>query len=257
VTDQSSEAHAYIDELELADARGRPLAVSRGSMSDAPPIDFTTTPQAVAAGSQMVEFDASVDPKLRSAITNALLLAQLAANKAAPSGPVEAWYGKYAEVLSHIGWVTGDLSFKATQFDGEGLDVHRAIAGVLAAALGPAAAAASIVLAALKGLESMAGDSPWLVLFDKASRHTTFNSFQLSYGSVQGGAPVLTLLCFAVDASDDTTQVLFFKYHGAHATLRQYSGEVRAATDILMATSDKVATLVGASASDYLSEISL
>src|SRR4051794_3592849 len=94
------EAHAFVAGLGVADSRGGDLAPARGgdspvqSLQGAPAIPFDTAQQAVAAGSQLIEFDASVAPELRSAITNVMLLAQLAANKAAAAGPIEAWYSK-------------------------------------------------------------------------------------------------------------------------------------------------------------------
>lgn len=251
--------HAYLDELELADPHGAPLAPQRGFAAvAAPPMVFTAdAQQAVTAGSSLVEFDASVDPDLKKAITNALLLAQLAANKAAGSGTIETWYKKYTEVLGHIGWITGAMSFHVEKFEGDGMEVHKAIAKVLAATLVPGAAAVSITLAVLGGLESMAADAPWLTIFDRASRHTHFNSFQMSYASLEGGTPMLKLLCFAVDTNATTTQILFFKFSDAGTRLRQYTGEVRANVDVLLQTRDKIASLVAADADDYLSNLSL
>src|SRR3954451_16707623 len=189
MADGRAESHAFIAGLELADSRGGDLEPSRGgdspvqSLQGAPAIPFDTTQQAVAAGSQLIEFDASVAPELRSAVTNVMLLAQLAANKAAADGPIEAWYSKYSEVLARLGWVTADLARKEDSFDGSGVDVQQAILGVLTVALGPGAAAASILAAAVGALGKTADSSGWIDLFEQASRHTSFTSVQLSYGS--------------------------------------------------------------------------
>ena len=69
--------------------------------------DFSIQRQAVAVGSQLTEFTPAVSTGTRSAISNSLLLAQLAANQAADEF---AWYGKYSEVLQHIGWQSGKLA---------------------------------------------------------------------------------------------------------------------------------------------------
>jgi len=201
--------------------------------------------------------DASVAPELRAAVTNVMLLAQLAANKAAADGPIEAWYAKYCEVLGRLGWVTGDLARKEDSFDGSGVDVQQAILGVLTVALGPGAAAASILTAAIGALGKTADSSGWIDLFEEASRHTSFTSVQLSYGSAKDGEARLRLLCFSLDADSRTDRLLFFRLGAAHARLRQYSGDISADPATLMQTRDAVAAKVAASAADYLSAIEI
>ncbi|HEX4737345.1 MAG TPA: hypothetical protein VH331_07275 [Allosphingosinicella sp.] len=263
MADGQRERHEFVALLELADSRGGDLDGGRGGdapglgLPEAPPIPFDTEQQAVAAGSQLIEFDASVSPDLRSAVTNVMLLAQLAANKAAPSGPIEAWYAKYTEVLGMLGWVTSGLSEKDDHFDGAGIDVQQAILGVLTAALGPGAAAASILAAAIGALGKTADTGGWIDLFERASRHTSFTSFQLSYGTAKDGEARLHLLCFSLDADSETERVIFFRIGAAHAQLRQYSGDIAADPAMLMQTKDVVAAKVAASAADYLSTIAI
>lgn len=257
------ESHAFVAGLELADSRGGDLDTSRGgdsavrSLQGAPAIPFDTAQQAVAAGSQLIEFDASVAPELRSAITNVMLLAQLAANKAAAAGPIEAWYARYSEVLGRLGWITSDLSKKEDNFHGAGVDVQQAILGILTVALGPGAAAASILAAAIGALGKTADSSGWIDLFEQASRHTSFTSVQLSYGTAKDGEARLRLLCFSLDTDSRTDRLLFFHLGAAHARLRQYSGEISADPAMLMQTRDVVAAKVAANAADYLSTIEI
>ena len=212
-------ARAYLMSLELPEPEA-------SEFESAP--DFTTQPQAVAVGSQLTEFTAAVSTDARSAISNTLLLAQLAANKAADqAADVFAWYAKYCAVLQGIGWQSQDLDFQGQTTTQQDLDVHKAIIPVVALALGPAAAAASIVLAVLKGLQDMNASSPWVTLFNKQSQHASGAKFQVTYVDSDGaGQPQLTLCCFAVEAQQTLTQVLFFKFSGQKVQLKQSTGKL-------------------------------
>jgi hypothetical protein len=164
-----------------------------------------------------------------------MLFAQLAATKAVPAGPFEAWYAKYTEVLGVTGWMTVGLETRIESFDASGLDVHKALIGVLTTALAPAAKMASILLAVLNGVEEMADTTPWITVFEKVSKRQTFNSFQLSYGTMEAGTPVVDLMCFSIDADTSMTQILFFKLGTNKTTLRQFGGKATADRSILLA----------------------
>src|SRR5947209_1496407 len=77
--DHMSETVAYIQSLEL------PAPRSRGPAEPAPPPPaFTAGPQGFAIGSQLTEFTPQVAASVRPAVSNSLLLAQLASDKANP-----------------------------------------------------------------------------------------------------------------------------------------------------------------------------
>ena len=89
-------AAGYVRALDLPDA-GPVFETARS-------VKFSTGPEGVAVGSQLVEFTGQVPPDVRSIVADSILLAQLAANKAAAdSSDVFRWYDKYVEVLQHIG----------------------------------------------------------------------------------------------------------------------------------------------------------
>jgi hypothetical protein len=256
VSGAPADLNVYVAGLELADSLGYPLAPSRGAVA-APPVDYVTAPQALAAGSQMIEFDASVEPAQRALITNAMLYAQLVANKYAGSGTAQAFYDKYFEVFSHIGGAQGSMTDSAQDFSGANADVHTAVIGVLQAALGPAATAASIINAALTSLSKIPPTTPWLNLFDTVSRHSSFSSFQLCYGSMAGAEPVLKMLWFAIDSTDTYGQVLFVKFSTSKASLRLRQGEVSPRLDTLQITAAQIAAAINQQALDYISDIKL
>src|SRR5215831_20847644 len=77
--DHVASVAAYVDALELP-----PVYESLGADAEAAlGPKFVDAPQTVAVGAQLAEFTDKVPPDLRAAISDGLLLAQLAANKAA------------------------------------------------------------------------------------------------------------------------------------------------------------------------------
>ncbi|WBH16813.1 hypothetical protein [Sphingomonas radiodurans] len=177
----------------------------------------------IAVGSQLAEFTGTVDPESRLAVSDAMLLAQLAADKAStPDEAVFTWYDRYVATLRSIGFSVIDKEEATQDIDDDNLSLHEAAIPVIAAALGPAVAAASLVIKALDGLKSMNADQPWITLFERNSRHVHGAAFQVS--RIEGdanGNPHVTLLCFAVTAQRTITQVLFLKFSDDDVSLRQ------------------------------------
>ena len=93
-------ARAYVGSLDLPLQGPRFESVDEADSA----VQFTATPQAVVIGAQLAEFTPQVSADTRSAVADSLLIAQLAANKAASSASdVFAWYGKYIQVLQNLG----------------------------------------------------------------------------------------------------------------------------------------------------------
>ncbi len=140
---------------------------------------YTESQQAVVIGSQIAEFEAGIPAAMRSQISNSFLLAQLAAKKmiSQNGGGAREWFEKYVDVLTSIGWIGEGIAVAGHEVRGDTLQAHKEIVTVIATALGPAAAAASVVLAALNGLKEMTENSPWITLFDRQSQSKTVQQF--------------------------------------------------------------------------------
>ncbi|NLD68692.1 MAG: hypothetical protein GX644_07725 [Limnobacter sp.] len=219
----------------MRDARGAP-----------PPDPMADAPRAIAVGAQLAEFTDAVPAEQRSAIADCLLLAQLAANKAArPEHDLEAWHDTYLRVLQNLGWLQGSMEFRRRAVDESSGDVHRAILPVLTAMLGPAAAASSMVVAVLDGLQSMNRDSRWISLFDRASAHSRGAKFQLGLVDAEQGRLTLRLAAVAIDAMRQITQVLFFKLARSEARLIVAQGELSVDAARLGQVREAVAARVG------------
>jgi hypothetical protein len=203
-----------IPEIEFITQTPLPPAPSRerGEMVTLP--SFTAERQAVAVGSQIAEFDPVLAPALRADLGNALLLAQLAADKAAGSPPQDfiGWYRAYVGALKRIGWIVGDLDFREQALSADGALVHKEIIPVVTAFLGPAASAVSIVVGLLNSLQAIQADQPWITLFQSESQTLNGAKFQINIvGEDQNGDPSINVLAVGIKASQRITQVLFFK----------------------------------------------
>ncbi len=212
-----TEIATYIQNLEL------PPPVSRGAADQAPPPPaFKSVAQAVTVGSQMTEFSSKVPQSIRPAISNGLLLGQLAADKAT-AGKTDplAWFTTFNDVMKKIGWQSNLSELNEQTVSDKNAALHKAIIPIVTAIFGPGAAAGSIIIAVLKGLESMDQDAPWITVFEQKSNKVNAASFGLSYvDGGDGGGATLKTAYFSLQGSQVLTQVLFFKFESSDAKMR-------------------------------------
>jgi hypothetical protein len=246
----AASARDYVLNLDLPET---------GPVFEAAPMKFSNQREAIAVGAQLAEFTDAIPAGVRGAIADSILLAQLAANKAtAESQDIFRWYDKYVEVLQNIGWQIHDLEFKTQQVSDKNLGMHRAIVPVLAAMLGAQAAAASIVLSVLNGLQEMDTGTPWITLFDQASQHAHGAKFQVTYIDADAqGNPEITLLCFGIQAQRTITQVLFFKFSAQSAEVKNAVGKLAVRMERLNAAKDAIAARVQPFIQDYVKNIDI
>jgi hypothetical protein len=223
------------------------------------PPTFTGKQEVVAVGAQLTEFSDKVSAELRPLISNSMLLAQLAANKAAgDAATVLDWYGKYRDVLTNIGWATQSNEDRVQQVSNKNLGVHKAIIPVLTAMLGPAVAAASMIVAVLQGLNEMDSASPWITLFDRSSQHAHGAKFQISYVDAdKQGEPVISLLACAIEADRTITQVLFFKFSAQKAELHTSATSLGTTASRLNTDKDAIESRVHSFISDFVKNIEI
>lgn len=188
--------------------------------------------QTVAVGSQIAGFGKEVPKKIRPIISNVFLLAQLVADKktAGEITDSDLWYKTYLATLSQVGWQVSGRSNAEQVISGTALEVYKEIIPIITAALGPAVAAASTIVAVLKGLNNIDKDQPWITLFNRKSQRVSANQFQISHTRMEGGIPVIVLIAFKLDASHLVTQVLFFKFANSDAKLIHF--EQKLSTDL-------------------------
>jgi hypothetical protein len=249
-----SEVSTYIERVELPSARSRgpdePLP---------PPPKFTDGQQGLAIGSQLTEFTSNVTAVIRPAVSNSLLLAQLAAEKANLGDPdTKAWFTTFNTVLGKVGWLPVGGEIMTQQVSDRDAELHKAIIPVLMAALGPAAAASSIIIAALRGLQSMNEDSPWITLFQQKTHRANVAQFGLNFvdGGDKGGA-ALKAVYFSLTATKLLTQVLFVRLSEANATITTEQREAMLSAAAIEAAQDSLQAKLGSHIADNIKSIDI
>ena len=236
-------ALAYVRKLDL------PLARSMVGAAKDEVIGFDAfKKQITVVGSEVVSFVEGISAQRRQDITNATLLAQLAANKKVTDREdILAWYDSYFDVLTNVGWVLQDRGFSEYTEKADGLETHEAILKVAAVLLGGTPIALAVVTQTLEAMKSMDKDNPWITIFNRESRTAKAARFQISLTEQAGdGQFMVTTMAFALNAKLTVTQVLFFKIHKNEATLKHFSGKVTINEEVLSSVRDVVkAKLVG------------
>lgn len=224
-----------------------------------PPLQFSDRREAVTVGAALAEFTDAVPAGARAAIADGILLAQLAANKAAiDADDVFGWYDKYLEVLQNIGWHARDIDFRTQTVNDRASRMHTAILPVITAMLGPQAAAASIILAVLNGLEQMDTTTSWMTLFNRASQHSHGAKFQVSYIDADRlGDPEVSLLALGIRANSRITQVLFFKLSTQDVELKKAEARMAINMQRLESAKDAIASRVTPFVNDYIAALEI
>lgn len=242
----------YVTSLELPVAR-----ITRGARGTAPV--FKDQQEVVAVGAQLAEFSHSVPADLRPLISNSMLLAQLAADKAtAEADDVMQWHAKYRDVLKKVGWQLADAEDKKRVVADKDLSVHQAIIPVLTTLLGPVAAATSMVVTVLEGLQEMDKESPWITLFDRQSQHARGAKFQISYVDAdENGNASIKLLSCTIEAKKKITQVLFFKFSSQRAEMHDRQTLLSTNRDVLEAGKASITAKVASFINDFVENIEI
>lgn len=229
------------------------------SAAPAASVDIPSGQAVVAVGSQLTEFTPAVAAGVRRAIADSLLLAQLAANKAAgQNNDIFNWYNQYTGALMKLGWILKDADFQAQAIHSRNADLHEEIIPILTAMLAPQVAAASLAISVLKGLHNMDKSQPWIKLFERNSSHASGAKFQVSYVDMNAqGDPSVTTAFFGIQADRAVTQVLFLKFAEHRAELRKASGDMSISTGLLNAAGPAIGQRVQSFVVDFVSNVEI
>ncbi|MBN3757378.1 hypothetical protein G3N95_30905 [Paraburkholderia sp. Tr-20389] len=253
-TPTAAQATAFVNDAELPAPHRR-----RGAEPDAPPPVFDASKdQAVVAGSGVVSFKAGIPAARRQAVADSLLLAQLILkNKGVSPDDTQNWYHGYGSVLANLGWLVQTCELTDYVSGEAGLDVHEAIMAVAAVLLGPGAvAAAPLIEATLKALQSMDTSTPWITLFNRESRRANTASFQIALAEPDAdGNLTVSLMAFSLSASTTVTQVLFVKVTNNDASLKRFSTTAQINLSVLDAVQGTLQQKVASFTSSYLSAL--
>jgi len=199
-------------------------------------IDIDNLPAGIVTGSNLIQFPAEASPQLKSSVALSLLAAQRVASSDRVLRSPSQWLDRHNTVLQNLNWRYEGGGVATSEFNSMNVAVHKAIIPFLTAAFGGAAGAGLLILTALKQLQDMDKDSPWITLFDRESRHFDVTEYQFSVVEVVGDTVHLKVAAARLDASFGRTQVLFFKLKNQNAAFEQanqsYSTEAAILADM-------------------------
>lgn len=248
-------AKQYVDNVDLS---GTPRGLlSQGATLDEGQVFDKAKEQAQVVGSGMFAFAVGVTPDVREAISDSALLAQLVANKAtsAEDEPIK-WFNEYSGCLQKLGWTLQEAGWSDYSKSGTAAEVNEQITSVLTAVLGPGAVALTIITATVSALKAMKPDSPWITIFSRESQKAKIARFQVALVEKEEGSDVfVNLLGCLIQAEDNITQVLFFKWRQARASFRANNAKVSINREALKELSPAIRTKTRAYQVDYVSTV--
>jgi hypothetical protein len=200
---------------------GAPLPSMAEDAATVNTIDVGNLPNGIVTGSNLIQFPANASPELKSSIALSLLAAQrVATNDPVVLSPAQ-WLDRHNTVLQNLNWRTEGGGVTKSRFNSIDVAVHQAIIPFLTAAFGGALGAGALILTALKQLQEMDKEAPWITLFDRQSRRFDITEYQFSVVQVVGDTVQLKLAAARLNASFGKTQVLFFKLKSQDAAFEQ------------------------------------
>jgi len=210
---------SYIANLPV----GAPLPSMAEDTAAVNTIDIDNLPSGIVTGSNLIQFPTDASPELKSSVALTLLAAQrVATNDPVVLSPAQ-WLARHNTVLENLNWRNEGGGVVKSQFDSINVAVHQAIIPFLEAAFGGIAGAGALIVTALKQIQEMDKDSPWITLFDRQSRRFDVTEYQFSVVEVVGDTVHLKMAAARLDASYGRTQVLFFKLKKEKAKFEQAS----------------------------------
>lgn len=243
----ATRARSFIATVDLPPAPPR----TRG------PADAEVPPDAaaLAVGQTLVEFAPGADPDLRRAVTDALLLAQLAADKRGADTP-DQWYAAHAEVLAHLGFRSAGLTRTAQDFAALDTDLHEAILPVITAAFAGMAVPA-LILDTLRQMSQIDAGQPWITLFERESRRFNARQFQVGLVDGSGTEQTIALLGFVIELATATTQVLFLRQARDSVAVERLDGRFAADSRSLAAIAPDLAAKLADRRGAYLAALEI
>jgi len=155
-----------------------------------------------------------------------------------------------------LNWTVAGGGHVVSKFDSINVAVHQAIMPFLEAALG-GVGAASLILTAVKQLQAMDADKPWITLFDRESRRFNVTEYQFSVVETVGLDTIMRIASARFDASYGSTQVLFFKITQQDAEFETANSSLRANSSLLAAMNGDLEIKLAAHAKNFIRDLDI
>jgi len=219
---------AFIESLPIPPGR-----TTLETTETAPTVDIDNLPDGIVSGSTMIGFEPDLSSELRKSVSLCLTAAQKVAEADPVSVSPDLWVDRHDMVLRGLNWVSTGGGTVYTDRAVSNIAVHKAIIPFLTAAFGPAAAASSLIVKALKQMQQMNADAPWITIFERESRRYDVSEFRFATASTADDTVVLRVAAARFIARQERVQVLFFKKNDVDVQFRLASRILTANPDLL------------------------
>jgi hypothetical protein len=233
--------------------------VSRGiTESDATPVTFDPDKdQAWVVGPQIFSFMRGVTAERREMISTSALFASLAADAATQAIKSDAWYRAYSNALTNLGWVLQETTRRSFDQEHKGSKVHEAVIEFIVA-LGVGGTALTVVTAALKAMQKVDDNKPWITLFDRQTRSEDIIGFQVGLvDQTAEGDFQVKLMSFSLKLAKTRTQVLFIDFATFGVHMDSIGSTVTVSDGVLQDAMSALKERLKAYVRSYVSEVKL
>jgi hypothetical protein len=225
---------------------------------DTPPLTFDPDQdQAWVVGPQILSFVQGVTVERREMISTSALFASLAADAVTQGIKSEEWYTTYANALTNLGWVLQETTRRRFDQEHTGSKVHEAVTEFIAT-LGVGGAALTIVTAALKAMQKVDDNKPWITLFDRQTRSEDITGFQIGLVDQKAeGDFQVKLMSFSLKLAQTHTQVLFVDFATFGVHMDSIGSTVTVSDAVLQGAMPALKERLKAYVRSYVSEVKL
>lgn len=234
-----------------------PIAKDIGAVQ-APTLTFDPDKdQAWVVGPQIFSFLKGVTAERREMIANSALFASLAADATGQKRESEAWYTTYTNALTRLGWVLQESTRRSFDQEHKGSTIHEAVLEFIAV-LGVGGTALGIVTAALKAMQKVGDNKPWITLFDRQTNSENLTGFQVGLVSQNANADFqIKLMSFTLKITQTNTQILFIKFDTLGVHMDAVGSVVTVSDAILSEALPALKARLKSFVSSYVSEVEL
>ncbi|ESQ92603.1 hypothetical protein [Asticcacaulis benevestitus] len=224
--------------IESADVGA--IALEGLEAAEAPKLDLSTLPDVVVSSTTLIDFSATPNVVLRASVSLALLYASRVATRAMkPEDDEDDWLARYNQALSEIGFRVSGYAVAHSTFKKKNVAVHKAIIPFLTIAFG-GAAVGPIILQALKNLQEMDADAPWITLFDRESRRFNVNEMHFAAVSSNDTETTIRYAVARLNVESSEVRILFFKISDVSAEFESATTTMTCDNGLLAALEPKL-----------------
>ena len=215
------------------------------------------TKQSFVDAGALMSFTERLTRQHREDVLNGTLLAQRAADAVADrTKQEEAWYRKYVEVLSHIGWVIQSFNFQRYTMQGKSFFINKALLDIVKDLL------SKDELGHIEHtIESLGNDDnqPWWHVFSKESSGPSENgNFQVCpCHQDESGQVIMVLGAFYFQGSETNHRWLWFHHNSSKMHFFSSTQICTLDEDVYAQVRHKIKEVLGKESNDYIGALHL